>query len=412
MLNYNLEALSEQHHRLGVLGGTFNPIHLGHIAMAQAATQTLGLNHVLFIPTGRPPHKPRQIFSAEHRYAMTLLATAPYAHFDVSRMEIDRGGVSYTADTLEELRKLYVQKVYFIIGADAMQDILSWKSPELVLSRCILCVCARKGVDESTLDNLVRLARSKYNSKIAVIEMDADISSTRVRDCIELDMPIDHLLPAEVSNYIRKHGLYKSDGYDLKGAQKIIGASLSDKRWRHTLGVVGEAVKLAERYGANRRKAYAAALFHDCAKEIEPERKRALCKAWNLQIDSVMDEQIGLTHGLLSAEIARREFAVDDPEILNAICCHTTGAEQMSLLDKILLIADLTELSRKGVDPHHREDLRAAAMDNLDKAIVMALKIKIEFTLQQKRTVHPVSLKALEYAENKFITKGDTKDGV
>jgi len=389
--------------RIGVMGGSFDPIHNGHLAVAEAARRKFGLERVIFIPTGKSPHKNSSVMTpSAQRFEMTLLAVSGNDNFDVSKIEIERPGASYTADTLSELRRQYGKKarLYFIAGADSMSEIFTWRAPGRIFELCSIIAVSRPGVDAGLLNSQIEKARGAYGAAIYTLDMPLlEISSTDIRKRVQIGQPIRYLTPEAVEQYIKKYRLYREDPYDMEAAEGWVCSLLSDKRWLHTMGVVSEAVRLSEIYGANRRKAYITSVFHDCAKEMPAGEKLRNCEKWGIPLDSVMRSQIDLAHGLLSAEMARLEFNVDDPEILNAIRYHTTGCGQMSLLDKILLTADCIEPHRKGYA--WLEDIRGAAPNDLDKAVALALRMKIAYTKSKNQEVHPLSIKALEEIENK-----------
>ena len=203
----------KQDNRVGIMGGTFNPIHYGHLVTAQEALKQFNLNKVIFIPTGEPPHKTlAKIASAEDRYLMTVIATASNSNFIVSRIEIDKKGKSYTIDTVRGLRKKYGKglSLYFITGADAILEILAWKNTEEIITLCSFIAATRPGYDLSRIEDLTKKLFNKNEGKISIMEVPAlAISSTDIRYRIKSDRSISYLLPEGVCNYILKHGLYK-----------------------------------------------------------------------------------------------------------------------------------------------------------------------------------------------------------
>jgi nicotinate-nucleotide adenylyltransferase len=382
------------------MGGSFDPIHNGHLAAAEAARRNFGLDSVLFIPAGKAPHKnDGAVTRAARRFEMTALAVAGNLYFEASSIEIERPGVSYTADTLDEIKWRHGKKtkLFFIAGADAVAEMFTWKSPERVFKACSVIAAARPGVAGETLDRQIAAARERYGARIFMLETPPlAISSTDIRRRIQIERPVRYFLPEIVEQYINQRRLYRDDRYDMEAAERRVSSKLSDKRWRHTMGVIDDSVRLAEIYGINRRKAYITAVFHDCAKELSSEEKLRRCDELGIQLDNITRSQPDLAHGPLSAEIARTEFNVDDPEILNAIRFHTTGCEQMSLLDKILLTADCTEPNRNHAGI---EEIRKTALINLDKATALCLRMKIAYTESKRQMVHPLSLKALKEME-------------
>ena len=211
-----MEKSSKFYKKIGIMGGTFNPIHNGHLVTAQEALSQFKLDKVIFIPTGNPPHKiENEVASAEDRYIMTVIATSSNSNFFVSRMEIDRKGKSYTIDTVRQLRKIYGKNLllYFITGADAILEILTWKNTGEIVSLCKFIAATRPGYNLSRIEDLRKRLSGKaraIDKKIYVMEIPAlSISSTDIRNRVRHNRPIDYLLPEGVSNYILKHGLYK-----------------------------------------------------------------------------------------------------------------------------------------------------------------------------------------------------------
>lgn len=201
--------------RIGIMGGTFNPIHMGHINIALAAYKQYELDKVLFIPSGNPPHKRGHVLASdEDRYNMVCLAVEPYPFFEASRLEIDREGYSYTYETLTELRGLYTQsELYFIIGADSLFYLEDWKKPESILRNAAILVANREDSDDLKLNEHIKLVTTLYGGRISIIDVTkTDISSTQVRTGT-FD---EQLVPSDVIRYINTHGLYMEDN-DGKG---------------------------------------------------------------------------------------------------------------------------------------------------------------------------------------------------
>lgn len=196
--------------KIGIMGGTFDPIHFGHLRAAEEARIALGLSEVIFLPSGCPPHKDRQISSAEDRYNMALLAIANCPYFSVSRIEIENKGFSYTLETLRKLKNNAKYKdaaLYFITGLDAVLDIMSWKEPEKIVQLCKFVAVNRLGYSKAGLEKLP----SDIQKEIIPIEIPLlAISSTELRDRIERGQSIRYLVPHEVDEYIKKRSLYVS----------------------------------------------------------------------------------------------------------------------------------------------------------------------------------------------------------
>lgn len=202
--------------KIGIMGGTFNPVHHGHLVTAQEALNQFCLDEVIFIPTGDPPHKIEDhLADTEDRYLMTVIATSSNSSFFVSRIEIDRKGKSYTIDTVKGLRRIYGTdaELFFITGADAILEILSWKDTDEIVTLAKFIAATRPGYDLSKLKDLratLFSSEEKSIDRIFIMEIPAlAISSTNIRERIKDHRPIDYLVPEGVSNYIHKHRLYK-----------------------------------------------------------------------------------------------------------------------------------------------------------------------------------------------------------
>lgn len=197
--------------RLGIMGGTFDPIHYGHMVAAETARVEFGLDRVLFIPTGSPPHKENRLISdANLRYEMVEMSIQSNKDFMVSRMEIDREGTTYTVDTLRILHAIFPQQeLHFITGTDALKEMLSWHEHEEIIRIAKIIGVSRPGYDSK---NLIENISQKYpftKNRIAQIEIPAlAISSTDIRMRVANNKPIRYLLPDEVRLFINDRDLY------------------------------------------------------------------------------------------------------------------------------------------------------------------------------------------------------------
>ena len=195
---------------LGILGGTFDPIHMGHLRMAEHVFQRMELEQIIFIPAYVPPHKLGQDFApAADRYAMTELAVADNPHFIVSDMEIKRTGVSYTIDTIRELHRQYADKeLHFIIGADSVAQLHTWHNIEEMLEMTTFVAVWRPGY-EGAMEELVRYLGQRARERVLLLDTPVyDISSTEIRTRIREGRSLAGLVPGSVEKYIFEHGLY------------------------------------------------------------------------------------------------------------------------------------------------------------------------------------------------------------
>lgn len=203
--------MSETIRKIGIMGGTFDPIHIGHLVTAEAVRIEYNLDKVIFVPAANPPHKQElQVTSAMHRYSMTVMATYSNPYFFVSSIEIDRPGPSYTIDTVSALKAMYPPEteLYFITGADAIQELPTWNRIDGLLGLCHFVAATRPGFDstfETVIDYFGEEGRRRIH-RLATPEL--EISSTDIRERIKQGRSIKYIVPESVENYIIKENLY------------------------------------------------------------------------------------------------------------------------------------------------------------------------------------------------------------
>jgi nicotinate-nucleotide adenylyltransferase len=204
--------MSEALSRIGILGGTFNPIHYGHLIIAEAVRESFGMDKVLFVPSGMPPHKSNiELSGAEHRYGMVECAIRSNPYFEASRIELDRSGYTYTVDTLISLKSRYGDNttLYFMIGADVINELTTWKDFKNVFSLSSFIAVNRPGYDAKTVENDIERLVSQYGASIKMLEAPMiDISSSGIRERVYERRSIKYLVPGCVEDYIYKNGLY------------------------------------------------------------------------------------------------------------------------------------------------------------------------------------------------------------
>ncbi|MEA4814110.1 MAG: bis(5'-nucleosyl)-tetraphosphatase (symmetrical) YqeK [Oscillospiraceae bacterium] len=393
--------------RIGIYGGTFNPPHLGHMAAARAAFGLLRLDKLLIIPAGIPPHKNLVAgggAEAFHRLGMTRLAAEQLGLGDkaeVCDIEISRGGKSYTADTVEAIKARYPEDdLWLLMGTDMFLTLHMWYAPERIFANATIAAFGRnKGDGEDVFAAQRRLIKKKYpNAEMLTFMVPGviDVSSTRLRADLADGRGGEFLAPP-VLGYIMREGLYGTHT-DLKSLEPdalrpIAMSYLKYKRMAHVLGTEQEAIRLAEKYGADVRKAQIAALLHDCTKKLEMEQQKALCAKYGLKLDPLENKALKLLHSKTGAEIARDVFGVDD-EIYGAIKWHTTGKADMTMLEKVIYLADYIEPNRDfpGVDK-----LREAVYEDIDKGLLMGLEMTINEMEERGNEVHEKTLQARDF---------------
>lgn len=205
-------AAGSERRRWGVLGGTFDPPHYGHLRLAEVAAEQLGLERVLFVPNHCPPHKPpAEVSPAEHRAVMTELACAEHPRLWVSRLELERPGPSYSIDTLRELRRCAGEQaeLFFLVGLDSALELPTWREPEAILGEATVVAAPRAGCDWAALPEAIG---RQWAARVRRLEMPpVEVSSTQVRELLATGRSARYLLPPAVEAYARKHELYHKE---------------------------------------------------------------------------------------------------------------------------------------------------------------------------------------------------------
>ena len=198
--------------RIGIMGGTFDPIHIGHLILGECAYEEFGLDKVLFMPSGNPPHKKDASGRAsnEHRQKMTSLAIASNPHFELSLIEMEREGYIYTNETLRILKKEHPDtEYYFIMGADSLFQFHEWRSPQIIADLAVLAVAVRDNVSDEAFDHRIAQMEEMYHARILKMSVpNIDVSSTGIREAIAGGKSCRYFLPDRVMDYIQDNGLY------------------------------------------------------------------------------------------------------------------------------------------------------------------------------------------------------------
>ena len=385
--------------RIGILGGTFDPVHCGHIHLAEDAMKQGRLDEVIFIPARLQPFKlGKKITSGEDRLAMLRLATEHTPGFAVSSRELDAEGVSYTYLTLRALQKEYGEdaRLYFITGTDAFLKIELWMMAEELLRNYGFLIGTRPGYKEEELAACMERVRENFGTEVINIDNTKyDISSTQIREMIQNGETTAGLLPESVEAYIRERGLYEDGSLDCEHWKSVIEPYLKEhlkpKRLKHTYGVAAEAKKLAQRYGEDPDKAELAGLCHDMMRNISPEESAELVRRYGLP--EKLADNPNLAHGKIAAKVLADVYGMPDEDLLNAVMYHTTGRKGMSRLEKILYLADAIEPGR---DYPQVGALRKVAKEDLDKACILCMERSMEYVRSTGASVDPDTIEACE----------------
>ena len=325
--------------KTGILGGTFDPIHTGHIECALKIKKEFGLDNVIILPAGNPPHKfARPVTPGTVRLELAELAVSGIDGLSVSGIEVNKKGYTFTADTLSELaEKSPGTEFYYILGDDSAAGISGWKDAEKLGGICSFILVRRQGSGEDSFQAAKKALEGIDANVLFSKETVPEISSTKIREAFSKGLiPEGGIVPEKVSKVILERGLYKEWPMSEASITEDLRSVLPEKRFRHSLGVSEEAVRLAEKYGADKDKARLAGLLHDCAKGVTiPQLKWIGMTMEDFSPEPADGFSYRVLHGPLGAVVAERRYGVTDPEVLSAISKHTTGGKSMSLLDLV-----------------------------------------------------------------------------
>lgn len=402
--------------KIGIMGGTFNPIHNAHLMMAQAAYEQYGLDEVWFMPSKRPPHKsPDEIISKEHRTRMVQFAIDGIEHFSFSDMELVRAGTTYTCETLAHCVEEFPDaEFFFIMGGDSLCDFEQWYHPQEIADLCKILAVPREGMPENELQQRCQELSERFSGNfLPVIMPQLTISSMQVRELLAKGKSVVGYLPEKVLRYIEIHGLYgakcEKEKWKEKELVSYLEATLRPGRFLHTLGVAYTAGNLALCYlnEAAGKRARRAGLLHDCAKYLTDAEMIDLCDQYGIDLSEIERENPALIHGKLGAYLAKHRYGVEDEEICSAIFWHTTGKPEMTTLEKILYVADYIEPKRKmDCKPYLLSEIRKQCFRDLDQGLLMILINTVNYLQKGNKPIDDMTLQTYEYYNGK-----DKKNG-
>ncbi len=380
--------------RVGIFGGSFDPVHREHVRLAAQAIEKLRLDKLLIMPAYVPPHKPgKELSPNADRLEMCRLAFAEVEKAEVSDYEIQKQGVSYTYLTCRALKEQYENsELFWLVGTDMLRDFPSWREPDDILQNATLAVCGRGERGEwlqAEEENFYR----RFRKKFFYLDYNAeDVSSTQVRVLAGAGLRLTEIVPEKVAEYIEKRGLYK-----IPRANEALALE-KPSRAAHSLRVAYLAAKKAVAMRISERKAIAASLFHDCAKNLTAASPHlegfSLPSEWGEVPPPVW-------HQFAGAYVAEHAFGVTDGDILNAVRYHTSGRPNMSELEKLVFLADMLEEERsyEGVDL-----LRALFWkEGLDECLKKALEESVIFIEKKGGTVYPLTRLAYQFYEQSEV---------
>ena len=386
--------------RIGIYGGTFNPPHIGHIQAAKCAVDVLKLDKLLMIPDRVAPHKqiPEGSPTPEQRLEMLRIGTRGAGKIEVSDLELNREGKSYTYETVAQVRKMYPEaEIFLMMGTDMFLSFHTWKNPHLILQDASLAVFYRGEQGEIDAISKQKALMEEHGAKVTLVENPViDISSTQLRRMLVFRCA-DPFLPEGVGDYIRQKGLYGT-GRDYRNLpveelEKVVVSLLNANRVAHVLGGRDTAAELARRWGADETDAARAGLLHDITKALDGPLQLTLCAEYGTILDDFGTQNPKTLHALTGSLVAQRIFG-ENEAVVSSIRSHTTGKAAMNLLEKIIYVADYMEPNR---DFPGVEELRALARTDMDAALKWGLETTLEHLARQGSEVSPESKEALAY---------------
>ena len=370
--------------RTGIYGGAFDPPHEGHLLAARTALVSGRLDRVIFLPCADTPNFGKVFAAARDRVRMLELLTADEPRFSVSSLEAEAGRPVPTAESMAFFRREYPEdQLYFILGADKLEKLPRWTDARKLFSLCGFMALPRDGADMQKLTDGVRRA----GADITFLPMrEASVSSSRIQEALAAFRDPEHL-PGPAAAYIAAEGLYHDHAMEER-----VQALMTEKRFRHTLGVRTQGVMLAQRHGLSLQKAALAALLHDSAKCLPFDEMKKLARAGGITDENLLSSP-EMLHGPAGAVLAERDFGVTDPDVLNAIAYHTMGRACMSPLEMCIFVADATEPGRR--DYPGLETIREKSLESLPAAVLLSLERTKEYVLSQNKPFNPLSEKTI-----------------
>ncbi len=386
--------------KIAIYGGSFNPPHCGHVEAARTVAEAVEPDKLLIIPASIPPHKAMAANSAcaEERLVMSKLAFEDIPNAEVCDIELHREGKSYSSDTLMQLKEIYPEAEFvFAMGTDMLLSFETWHEFRYLLDNMTLAVFCRNEGENAEIKKHAEYLRREYGARIIFVDHEPlPMSSTEIRELLPQRKGAE-LLPDKVYSRIIQQGDYgaKPDFDWLRGKAY---AMLKPKRIPHVAGCEQEAVKLAHRWGADEEIAAEAGILHDITKKLLLPDQLILCEKYGIINDTFEEENVKLLHSKTGAAVARDLFNVSD-EVYEAIRWHTTGKPDMSLMEKIIYMADYIEPNR---DFPGVEELRKLAYGDLDEAMALGLEMSLEDIRSYGNEPYIVTVEACKwYKENR-----------
>ncbi len=367
--------------KIGIYGGTFDPVHSAHVEIAKHAIEELCLDKLLIMPAGTPAHKhSSDITEKKYRRKMCELAFTG-KKMEVSTYELEKRGRCYSFETLEHFYNGEDQ-LFFIVGGDSLRDITDWKNPSRIFELATVVSCGRvsQNIDMNS-ELMKKVVLMKYQPE--------EISSTEIRVDNQFGFSISKRVPKQIEKYIGNEKLYSSYRKLTKKVEKLV----TEKRYEHIKNATVMGQHLAGPAGVLKEDAFIALALHDVAKNMKDFTKY---KAQLNEENMLLPEPV--VHAFVGAYVVAEEFKIKDKDILSAIKYHTTARANMSQLEKVTYVSDCIEIGRKY---EGAEELRTLAKKDFEAGFRKCLSNAYRGVVD--KIICPLTIDAMEYYKNPIV---------
>jgi nicotinate-nucleotide adenylyltransferase len=370
--------------KYAILGGTFNPVHIGHLVLADTVLSSFGYDRIILVPAFQSPLKESASgASPQDRVDMLAASITGDPRLTIDDCELQREGLSYTIDTLKDIIARYglEEKPGLILGDDLAANFFKWREPEEIAKLSDIIVARRLSSSAKKADSAFPYPHKNLDNEIF------NAASKQLREKISRGEPWRYLVPSGARYIIEDRGLYGFSGFSderktANGQQKnsllkttidvenAVRTELDLNRFFHSRNTALLSWDLCRRFGLDCQKGYLAGIAHDMCKTLgEKELKRLACEDGG-SLSKLEHKKPGLLHARAAAVLLQKKYAVSDKDILEAIRYHTTGAKDMNPIAKVVYIADKIEISRNGVDPILRKMSKSGDLNTLFEAVL------------------------------------------
>lgn len=382
--------------KICIYSGTFNPVHNAHIKVIEGILEEFDYDKIIIIPNNIPPHKNNEDIASAHDRMQMLRLTFDNPKIEISDIEISRGGTSYSFDTVKAIKEQYgiTEKISFVLGTDALMGLRSWYRFEDFTKEVDFVIVQRQH-DYNVMQILLNLNIEGMTCIMAKVPF-LDISSSELRASIRKNNELTPLTHPKVIDYIKAKNLYQI--YTFNEIINILETEF-DSHIEHSVAVAEFGAKLAQEYETDDTKARIAGILHDCVKYLNKEKIIDMVKEHNIEVFDHEMKSPRTLHGPVGAYVAKTRFRVEDEDILNAIRFHTIGRKNMSLLEKIVFLADKIEPVTR--EEEFRTKITPKLKKGLDYAIAKYYELLLEKLSQEGIEISEYTKEVADYFQKR-----------